>query len=832
MKQYKALILIFIIVFGFGINNLYAQTTKLTQMEPSTVKWKIPVGKRVIPGQSGKWFQTYMSLQNLIDSVGISLGGTGTVTSIATTSPITGGTITSTGTIGILTASGSQSGALSSTDWTTFNNKENTLTFNSPLSRAVNTISIPAATTSVSGHLTSTDWNTFNNKYTLPSLTSGSVLFSNGSDLAQDNANFYWNNNTKRLGIGLASPTMTLDVRGRANISDALGNVFVSAGNTTLTGGYNMGLGYLSIFKTTTGSYNSGIGTYSLFENTTGSYNTGVGPQSLFSNTTGSYNVGFSENSGYYNTSGNYNVGIGRQANFLNISGSNSVGIGAFSLYSALGSGNVGIGYGSGYSETGSSRLYIENSTSSSPLIGGHFDNRRVGINTTISDIGRTLDVNGEVRIRDLTTTNPTILVGGDGNGVLSGVTLGTGLSWSGTTLNATGVTGSGTATRVAFWSSTSALSSSSNLYWDNNDTRLGIGTSSPARELHVVGDAQINRYTYGSDGQIISGQDGSGYYYATGGTSIAKPIYFGNSSTTFIRMANLAGATTRMATLNASGDLGSAALMSLTTTGSGAATYSSGTGVLNIPTPLSLPAGSSSHTLAYISSAWTSSSFLKNNSSNTATGNNKRVEINNDGAGESWPIAVNTATKFLVNGRVQMNSTSSSNPTTIMGRNSDSEVGTISTGNGIAMSGANLTAVSTHYGQLWHETEYNLSATGTPQVINFIEDESNVLTTNTSTERITVAATGTYRISYNVGCNMSSNITAFSFIYVNGSTSATLNRLATAAGGTGNPLYIPLTKTAIVNLNANDYVDLRVSVNTSSTVAIYTPTLLVERLY
>lgn len=52
----------------------------------------------------------------------------GTVTSIATTAPITGGTITTSGTIGITQASASGDGYLSSTDWTTFNNKQNSLT--------------------------------------------------------------------------------------------------------------------------------------------------------------------------------------------------------------------------------------------------------------------------------------------------------------------------------------------------------------------------------------------------------------------------------------------------------------------------------------------------------------------------------------------------------------------------------------------------------------------------------------------------------------------------------------------------------------------------------
>jgi len=50
-------------------------------------------------------------------------GGSGTVTSIATTGPIQGGTITTTGTISIDKADSTTNGYLSSTDWTTFNNK-------------------------------------------------------------------------------------------------------------------------------------------------------------------------------------------------------------------------------------------------------------------------------------------------------------------------------------------------------------------------------------------------------------------------------------------------------------------------------------------------------------------------------------------------------------------------------------------------------------------------------------------------------------------------------------------------------------------------------------
>jgi hypothetical protein len=54
-------------------------------------------------------------------------------------------------------------------------------------------------------------------------------------------------------------------------------------------------------------------------------------------------------------------------------------------------------------------------------------------------------------------------------------------------------VTGSGTATRVAFWNGTSSLSSNADLYWDNTNSRLGIGTSSPVEKLDVRGKGYFN---------------------------------------------------------------------------------------------------------------------------------------------------------------------------------------------------------------------------------------------------------------------------------------------------------------------------------------------------
>jgi hypothetical protein len=47
-------------------------------------------------------------------------------------------------------------------------------------------------------------------------------------------------------------------------------------------------------------------------------------------------------------------------------------------------------------------------------------------------------------------------------------------------------VTGTGANGRVAFWSGTNTVSSNSNLFWDNTNERLGIGTTSPADKLYI----------------------------------------------------------------------------------------------------------------------------------------------------------------------------------------------------------------------------------------------------------------------------------------------------------------------------------------------------------
>jgi len=136
------------------------------------------------------------------DSVTIAATGSGgTVTSIATSSPLSGGPITSTGTISITQSDASTDGYLSSTDWSTFNGKQNALTFGNLTETTSSiltitggtgavvgsgtTIAVTQASTSTSGFLSSVDWNTFNDKE--PTVTKGNLTEATSSVLTITN---------------------------------------------------------------------------------------------------------------------------------------------------------------------------------------------------------------------------------------------------------------------------------------------------------------------------------------------------------------------------------------------------------------------------------------------------------------------------------------------------------------------------------------------------------------------------------------------------------------------------------------------------------------------
>ena len=317
------------------------------------------------------------------------------VTAVTASAPLssTGGF---TPNLSISQATTSTDGYLSSTDWNLFDGKQSALTFSLPLVNTLDVISIPAATTLVDGYLTAIDWTTFNSKFTLPSLTAGSVLFSDGTTIAQDNALFFWDDTNNRLGIGNAIPAHPLDVTGvirgssdaiingltvgkgftnnasatafgvdanlvntslyatafgyqalKNNTSGGITAVGYQAGFNNISGGNNAAFGYQALYLNSTGSSNTALGS-SCMTNATGSFNSAFGFQAL-DNVTSTYNVGNGYRTLRNLTSGGFNTAIGGVSSTNIGTGIQNVSIGYASLaYGTVGnanSNNTAIGF-------------------------------------------------------------------------------------------------------------------------------------------------------------------------------------------------------------------------------------------------------------------------------------------------------------------------------------------------------------------------------------------------------------------------------------------------------------------------------------------------------
>ncbi|MEO2058869.1 MAG: hypothetical protein ABGW76_02205 [Mesonia sp.] len=234
-------------------------------------------------------------------------------------------------------------------------------------------------------------------------------------------------NNTPRLRITATGRLETLNAGrsvflGRfAGQNDDLtdnDNVFIgySAGQLNTSGVKNIAIGINSLQSNTSGAYNVAVGDGSMRYNISAIRNSAFGENSLLNLTTGSFNSAYGSRSLMYNQEGTFNTAFGVQSlrdNLLsyntafggrsfwnNQSGTNNVGVGYRVFANNItGSGNIGIGFQAGLNETGSNKLYIENSNSPSPLIGGDFSQNQVSINMNLSTttLEHTLTVGGDV---------------------------------------------------------------------------------------------------------------------------------------------------------------------------------------------------------------------------------------------------------------------------------------------------------------------------------------------------------------------------------------------------------------------------------------------------
>ncbi|MCK4568926.1 MAG: hypothetical protein KAT76_01475 [Bacteroidales bacterium] len=145
----------------------------------------------------------------------------------------------------------------------------------------------------------------------------------------------------------------------------------------------NTAIGYNALKLNTDGNMNTAVGKSAL-ERTLADENTAIGFEALYSNIEGFNNTAIGIRTLYNNTCASNNTVIGHYAGRYNGDGHNNTIIGCDAGRAYEKSGNVLIGYQAGYYEHDNNKLYIENSDSDFPLIGGDFSTNKVTINDVL----------------------------------------------------------------------------------------------------------------------------------------------------------------------------------------------------------------------------------------------------------------------------------------------------------------------------------------------------------------------------------------------------------------------------------------------------------------
>ena len=320
-------------------------------------------------------------------------------------------------------------------------------------------------------------------------------------------------------------------------------NVFVGyqAGNTNTTGNDNVGLGYRALQLTTTGSYNTAMGSNAMRSNTTGYDNIGVGNSALDVNTTGYNNAAVGANSLGSNTTGHNNSALGRTALYSNTTGYHNTSVGSLSLYNnttgigntamgrntlasnTTGNNNTGVGYVSmDANTTGNNNTSIGFASLGSNTIG--FNNTAIGYNSLLFNT----DGNYNSALGDGSGYSNTSGIRNVFVGYFSGFsnTTGSGNVSAGPYSLETNTTGSnniaiGNSADVTSAALTNATAIGYNAKVANSNSmvlggtgadavKVGIGTTTPAKELEVVGEVRTSSLAGTGNRMVQADVDGT----------------------------------------------------------------------------------------------------------------------------------------------------------------------------------------------------------------------------------------------------------------------------------------------------------------------------------
>jgi hypothetical protein len=215
--------------------------------------------------------------------------------------------------------------------------------------------------------------------------------------------NLYLPTTTGSAGIIYTGGGTLLDSYGTGNFFAGL-----NAGNLTMSGAYNSGIGAWALWLNTSGSGNTANGAWALLANTSGSANVANGYAALYFNTSGCGNTANGEGALFYNMSGNNNTANGFEALYSNTTGSGNTANGLYALCNNTnGSGNTANGSGalfantSGYQNTGIGfeALYA-NTNGSDNIALGYMAGYNVTAGNDNIDIGNTAVAGDDSMIR------------------------------------------------------------------------------------------------------------------------------------------------------------------------------------------------------------------------------------------------------------------------------------------------------------------------------------------------------------------------------------------------------------------------------------------------
>jgi len=387
----------------------------------------------------------------------------------------------------------------------------------------------PIFNSSVASGITSVDTANWNNHLSQTWNLAGNSGTSSGTDFigTTDNVPLMFKVNNQSAAL-IVTDGMThfgyLAGNGNTNVnSTAIGRNALSNSNS---GDLNTAVGCFSLMNTTSGGRNTSIGSESMKDNTTGNWNTSVGDNTLRFNTIGTHNSALGALALNKNTSGGANVAfgygtlmelttgigntaVGMYANKSLVGGNYNLAMGHESGYNnTSGTGNIFLGYRAGYNETGSNKLYIANNSTNPPLIYGDFATGNLGIGTDSSsarlDLGRGYGASGE----------KLLLYNDDFSGPLAGTKSGFYLDRFSLQNNVTFVfpTAASFPGSYIVAKKNTANTTLVPIFSILGETeRVGIGTTTPSKELTVKGDAQIQTkgaWVPGAKARLYLGED------------------------------------------------------------------------------------------------------------------------------------------------------------------------------------------------------------------------------------------------------------------------------------------------------------------------------------